>query len=80
MMKEEQNEGMKGLIDETRQNLYVIKDSVCYNEDGITKCYKCPFGEENNEDLLNNNGWICLIEHLTYGLNAYRYWFMEDEK
>lgn len=71
---------MKELIDETRMNLYVIKDKVCSSIDEAKQCFDCPFGEENCDNPIAENGWICTIDNMVYSLNHYRYYFMEEDK
>ena len=39
---------MKNLIEETLDNLLIIKEKICYKDSEGSGCYKCPFGEDTD--------------------------------
>jgi hypothetical protein len=71
---------MKDLIDTTIHNLTVIKHKACYDEDGVTKCYKCPFGKFNSDIDDDDLKWMCLLDATIGSLNHYRSFFNNKEK
>lgn len=71
---------MKDLIDTTIHNLTVIKHEACYDAEGVTKCYKCPFGKFNSDIDDDDIKWLCLLDATIKSLDYYRSYFVGDKK
>ena len=70
---------MKTLLEQTRTNLIIIKDKMCYNDEDTPKCYKCHFGKFNSDIDDDELKWICSLDATIDALN-YNLSFFTEEK
>lgn len=66
---------MKTILEQTRNNLMLIKDKMCYNDEGSPKCYKCNFAKFNSDIDDDDMKWMCLLDETIKALDYHLYFF-----